>query len=201
MAGTHDIARDSGMKVTEVETVFSSIVEKCKNGERVLIKNFGSFERKDVSERIIKSPQIPGGTATVKPHSVIKFKPSPQIKAILAGEAAAEEPAAEPAAEEAKPAPAPKAKPAAAAKPATAKPATEAKPAATKPVAAAKPAAAKPATATEAKPAAAKPAAAKPVANGAKPAVAKPAAKPAPKPAPVVEEAEPGDEGPSDPTE
>jgi len=176
MAGTHDIARDAGMKDTEIKNVFNAIIARVKAGERVLIKDFGTFENKHVKERMIKSPQIPNGEAKVEAHNVVKYRPSPVTKAILnGGEAPAQIAAEEPAPKPAKVAAAPKAAAAPAAAPKAAAPA------------AAKPAAAKPAAPAAAKPATAAPKAAAPVA--AKPAV--PAAKkPAPKPAPVAEETE-----------
>jgi DNA-binding protein HU-beta len=165
MAGTHDIARAAGMKDTDIKTVFSVILEQVRNGERVLIKDFGSFEKRHVNARVVKSPQIPNGSANVPEHEVIKFRAAPATKAFLngGGEAPAEE----------APAAAPAPKPAA--KPAAAKPATNG---AVKP--AAKPAA------PAAKPAAPKAAApAKPVAPK---APAKPVAKPAPAPQPEPED-------------
>jgi nucleoid DNA-binding protein len=171
MAGTHDIARDSGMKDTEIKNVFNAILARTKNGERVLIKDFGTFEVKHVKERLIKSPQIPTGEAKVEAHDVIKFRPSPATKVVLNGGEVPPQVADVP-------------KPAkvAAAKPAVAAAAVAAAPKAAAPVAA-KPVAAKPAVAAAPKAAAPKPAA---------PAAAKPAPpaakKPAPKPAPVAEE-------------
>ena len=158
MAGTHDIARDAGMKDTEVKNVFNAILARVKAGERVLIKDHGTYEAKHVKERMIKSPQIPNGEAKVEAHTVIKFRPSPVTKAILNGGEVPEQVAETPKAPKAALAP----KAAAPAKPAAA------------PKAAAAPAA-KPAPAAKAAAPAAKPAA---------PA----AKKPAPKPAPVVEE-------------
>lgn len=169
MAGTHDIARDVGMKDTQVKAVFNAILARLKNGERVLIKDHGTYEVKHVKERMIKSPQIPNGEAKVEAHDVIKYRPSPATKAVLNGQA--ELPSVTEEETAPAPAPAPKAAPA--------KPAV--------PKAAAAPA--KPAPAKPAAPAAAKPAPAKAAAPAAKPA-APAAKKPAPKPAPVVEETE-----------
>jgi len=164
MAGTHDIARDAGMKDTEVKTVLNAILGRVKNGERVVLKDFGSFEQKHVKERMIKSPQIPNGEAKVEAHDVMKFRPAPFTKDVLNGRA--DMPTGTEETEETKPAPAPKAAPKAAA---PAKPAAPA--AAPKAAAPAKPAA----PAAKAAPAAPKAAA---------PAAAK---KPAPKPAPVAD--------------
>lgn len=135
MAGTHDIARAAGLKDTEVHTVFATILEKVKNGERVLIKDFGTFQVKQVKERTITSPQIPSGSAVVPEHQVMKFKASPVTKDLLNGVERPEKPKKEaPAAK-----PAPNGKNGATAKPAAKPAAPAAKPAA-KPTGTKKPA-------------------------------------------------------------
>lgn len=86
MAGLAKIAKASGLKESQVSTLFSVILDAVASGERVLIKDFGAFYLRQRKPRIIRSPQIPNGVAEVPAKKVIRFRPSPVTKAVLNGE-------------------------------------------------------------------------------------------------------------------
>lgn len=108
MAGIHGVARTAEIKDAQAHALFAGILESVKQGNRVYVKDFGSFFPVKRAARTITSPQIPGGKAEVPERIVIRFRPSPVTKAALNGSKKAA----------AKPAP----KPAAAAAPAAKKP-------------------------------------------------------------------------------
>lgn len=80
MAGMHDVAREAGLKDEDVDKVFVAVQKLCKDGERVQVRNFGSFAQKVRAARIITSPKIPGGSAQVPERKVITFKASPATR-------------------------------------------------------------------------------------------------------------------------
>ncbi len=91
MAGVHGAARAAGIKDPQAHALFASILEQVKNGERVFIKNFGSFFQTQRAARTVTSPQIPNGKAEVPEHLVMRFRPSPYVKAVLNGLVAPED--------------------------------------------------------------------------------------------------------------
>ena len=71
------VSKESGLKKREVETVvenlINTIISEVANGEKVQITGFGSFERKERGERIIKNPQPPHNDMKVPPSKSPSF--------------------------------------------------------------------------------------------------------------------------------
>lgn len=86
MAGLSKIAKAAGLKESQISSLFSVILDAVAGGQRVLIKDFGSFYLRHRKPRIIRSPQIPNGVAEVPAKRVIRFRASPVTKAVLNGE-------------------------------------------------------------------------------------------------------------------
>lgn len=86
MAGVHVIARAAGVKDTVALSLFSAILDQMAEGNRVYIKDFGSFVPVKRKARVVLSPQIKGGRAEVPERMVIKFRPSPVTKKVLNGD-------------------------------------------------------------------------------------------------------------------
>ena len=86
MAGIHKVAREAGIKDSQVYALFSAILERVARGERVLVKDFGSFFPSKREARKIYSPQIPGGEADVPERIVMRFRASSATRAVLNGE-------------------------------------------------------------------------------------------------------------------
>jgi nucleoid DNA-binding protein len=85
MSGIHGVAKQAEIKDEQARTLFASILQQVKGGNRVYVKDFGSFFPVTRAARTITSPQIPGGSADVPERKVIRFRPSPATKAVLNG--------------------------------------------------------------------------------------------------------------------
>jgi nucleoid DNA-binding protein len=107
MAGMHSVAKPAGVKDAQGYALFASILARVKSGERVYIKDFGTFWAVKRKARTITSPQIPGGTAEIPERMVLRFRPSPITRQVLNGKKGGKpkptaKPAAKPAAKGAK---------------------------------------------------------------------------------------------------
>lgn len=138
MPGIHQAARAAGISDEQARSLFASILTQAGQGDRVYIKDFGTFSVRVAPARTIRSPQIPGGVAEVPERNVLKFQVSPAAKKLLNGGAeeveaeatTATDPEVEQDAEEAPAEPTPP--PAKAPKPAKAAPAAKKQPTAKK---------------------------------------------------------------------
>jgi nucleoid DNA-binding protein len=85
----HDIAKEVGLNpikddengirldTSEVlEDFFNTIIEHCKNGETVRIKNFGTFKARVYKGRTLKSPLLEDGEITFGDQLVLRFHQS-----------------------------------------------------------------------------------------------------------------------------
>lgn len=68
-----------------VELVFDSIKTTLEVGEKVKISGFGNFIVRRKKERIGRNPQT-GDQITISARSVLTFRPSQVLKAMLNGE-------------------------------------------------------------------------------------------------------------------
>lgn len=80
MAGIHEVARQAGLKDEEAAEVFNAILARCKAGEKVILKGFGSFQMKTTKARVIASPILEGGKASVPAYQRLAFKASSQTR-------------------------------------------------------------------------------------------------------------------------
>jgi len=102
VAGIYEIAKSSKVPADQVRNVFNAILDSVKS-EPVQIRDFGTFRTRTAGARTIKSPQIPGGVATVPERTVLRFKAAPATREALNNGARS---AAKPAKAAKKPAPA-----------------------------------------------------------------------------------------------
>lgn len=87
MASVVEIAKKAGVSEDTALRVFAELVDLTSRGERVYIRNFGSFFAKERAPRVVRSPALPGGQALVVPRTVLEFKPSPKLNGIFNGRA------------------------------------------------------------------------------------------------------------------
>lgn len=67
--------------VTDVlEEFLDTIAKEISNGNKVVIRNFGSFEPKVNKEKIAHNPQNPNQKVKVPARAVVKFKPGKTLK-------------------------------------------------------------------------------------------------------------------------
>jgi integration host factor subunit beta len=72
------------LKQTEivVETVFDSIRDALKKGDKIEIRGFGNFRLKERGERKARNPKT-GETVSVPPKKAIRFKAGKALKEAL----------------------------------------------------------------------------------------------------------------------
>jgi nucleoid DNA-binding protein len=80
MAGMNEVAKLTGCTPEQVASVFDAILNLVRNGDNVVIRNFGSFREVIQKERVIHSTALEGGKATVPEAKVLRFRPSPATK-------------------------------------------------------------------------------------------------------------------------
>ena len=85
MAGLHEVARQAGVRDAEASAVFEALTTFLHQGQRVIIKGFGTFELKEYKSRTVTSPLLPDGKASVPRYKRIKFKASKMIRSALDG--------------------------------------------------------------------------------------------------------------------
>jgi integration host factor subunit beta len=67
-----------------VNTVFESIVDSLKDGEKIELRGFGSFRIRERNSRIGRNPKT-GDRVDVPSKRVPYFKPGKQLKELLNG--------------------------------------------------------------------------------------------------------------------
>lgn len=65
-----------------VEMVFDALKDRLKNGDKVKISGFGNFVVRQKKSRVGRNPQT-GQEMTISARSVLTFKPSQVLKALL----------------------------------------------------------------------------------------------------------------------
>ncbi len=68
-----------------VELVFGTLKDVLQNGEKVKISGFGNFVVRKKNERVGRNPQT-GEQIKISARSVLTFRPSQVLKAMLNGE-------------------------------------------------------------------------------------------------------------------
>jgi len=68
-----------------VNTVFESIVQSLKEGEKIELRGFGSFRIRDRGARIGRNPKT-GDRVAVPPKRIPYFKPGKELKDLLNSE-------------------------------------------------------------------------------------------------------------------
>ncbi|HVS16721.1 MAG TPA: integration host factor subunit beta [Thermoanaerobaculia bacterium] len=65
-----------------VNTVFESIVDSLKDGEKIELRGFGSFRIRRRNSRVGRNPKT-GARVSVPPKRIPYFKPGKQLKELL----------------------------------------------------------------------------------------------------------------------
>lgn len=76
-----------------VDTIFKSIVQALRNGEKIEIRGFGSFRTRERQARIGRNPKT-GARVEVPAKRIPYFKPGKELKELVNGPAATAEPQA-----------------------------------------------------------------------------------------------------------
>ena len=68
-------------QVLEVlETFLSTVTGELAEGNTVVIRNFGSFQVREMKGKIGRNPKNPGLDMKIPPRAVVKFKPGKEMK-------------------------------------------------------------------------------------------------------------------------
>jgi len=68
-------------QVLEVlETLLSTITTELADGNAVVIRNFGSFQVREMKGKVGRNPKNPGLDMIIPPRAVVKFKPGKELK-------------------------------------------------------------------------------------------------------------------------
>ncbi|MCS7315350.1 MAG: HU family DNA-binding protein [Bryobacterales bacterium] len=73
-----------------VDTIFRSIVQALRNGEKIEIRGFGSFRTRERQARIGRNPKT-GARVEVPAKRIPYFKPSKELKELVNGPGASGE--------------------------------------------------------------------------------------------------------------
>lgn len=68
-------------QVLEVlENFLSTVTSELADGNAVVIRNFGSFQVREMKGKIGRNPKNPGLDMKIPPRAVVKFKPGKEMK-------------------------------------------------------------------------------------------------------------------------
>lgn len=68
-------------QVLEVlESFLSTVTSELADGNAVVIRNFGSFQVREMKGKIGRNPKNPGLDMVIPPRAVVKFKPGKELK-------------------------------------------------------------------------------------------------------------------------
>jgi nucleoid DNA-binding protein len=83
MAAIEHLGRLSGLTDVQIQALMNALVDTTRTGERVYIRNIGTFTVRVRPPRTIKSPVIPGGEKKLPERRVLEFRMSPKLAAVL----------------------------------------------------------------------------------------------------------------------
>lgn len=83
MAGMNELARLTGLTQQQVADVFDGILNLIRNGDRIVLRGFGSFWEATQKKRTIVSSALEGGSAIVPEAKVLRFRPAPCTKILV----------------------------------------------------------------------------------------------------------------------
>lgn len=80
---------DNGFTQNEVldivQKTIDLITEALGNGDRVVLRNFGTFTVKEVKAKVGRNPKNPAKNVPIPPRNVVKFKVGKTLKEAAAG--------------------------------------------------------------------------------------------------------------------
>lgn len=73
-----------------VQKTLDYIAEALVNGDRVVLRNFGSFFVKEVAPKVGRNPRTPDKTISIPARRVVRFKAGKVLRDVIGGEEKAE---------------------------------------------------------------------------------------------------------------
>lgn len=77
-----DLQQMTGISATDIDTIFNTIKNEVKNGNKVAIHGFGTFEMTQRAARTSRNPKT-GESIQVPSKNAPRFKPSKTFKDLL----------------------------------------------------------------------------------------------------------------------
>ncbi|MBK1790074.1 HU family DNA-binding protein [Persicirhabdus sediminis] len=78
------LSNKTGLNQQEVmsvlESMLETVTEELAKGNSVVMRNFGSFQVREMKGKIGRNPKNPGKDMTIPPRAVVKFKPGKEMK-------------------------------------------------------------------------------------------------------------------------
>ena len=63
-----------------LETLLDTVTGELAEGNTVVIRNFGSFQVREMKGKVGRNPKNPGKEMKIPPRAVVKFKPGKEMK-------------------------------------------------------------------------------------------------------------------------
>jgi len=63
-----------------LETLLETVTSELAEGNTVVIRNFGSFQVREMKGKVGRNPKNPGLDMKIPPRAVVKFKPGKEMK-------------------------------------------------------------------------------------------------------------------------
>ncbi|MGB0992055.1 MAG: HU family DNA-binding protein [Akkermansiaceae bacterium] len=78
------ISNQTGQGQAEVlnvlETFLETVTTELAQGNSVVMRNFGSFQVREMKGKVGRNPKNPGQDMKIPPRAVVKFKPGKEMK-------------------------------------------------------------------------------------------------------------------------
>ena len=66
-----------------LETMMDTITSELASGNAVVMRNFGSFQVREMKGKVGRNPKNPGQDMKIPPRAIVKFKPGKKMKALV----------------------------------------------------------------------------------------------------------------------
>ncbi len=63
-----------------IETMMDTITGELASGNAVVMRNFGSFQVREMKGKVGRNPKNPGQDMKIPPRAIVKFKPGKEMK-------------------------------------------------------------------------------------------------------------------------
>lgn len=63
-----------------IETMMETITSELASGNTVVMRNFGSFQVREMKGKVGRNPKNPGHDMKIPPRAIVKFKPGKEMK-------------------------------------------------------------------------------------------------------------------------
>lgn len=63
-----------------LETMLDTVTEELAKGNTVVMRNFGSFQVREMKGKVGRNPKNPTHDVKIPPRAVVKFKPGKEMK-------------------------------------------------------------------------------------------------------------------------